>query len=601
MGDELPPVVTAVPEAEPQLRGMALSGPIVWNLVAGLLPALAIGPLLFGQAMHLWADPKTQLGVLVWLFVAVVVSATCRSWQLTQNHWRIAIAIAANLVASVCFAVGVMQWQFEFVQAAAAIFLVAWGLVRCGQQAWYEVFGWGCLLAITIPVPGLYTDLDRWLTETAGQMSSQALDSRQIPNLLEDSVLYVKQGQVAISSVLSHRVSLYAVICCTAIGCWFRSASMLHCLLLFMVLPLWVMAGRFGAMLATTYGLTHYQDNWAMGQAHYWIAGGAILGIMLLLICSDRVVAAMLRPVPMTDPETLPIFAAANELMIWPKEETFVLELPQDPDEQAELQSLQVQSGSKVVNELDLRWGTRWHATAALTISGLLLVSGLVASLVAISVSGLVPPKTVHPNLDLQPFAAVVDDRLFPQRLDSFELLHVAWPERDVAMSDSESTKGRLAVQVDYRWSGLMVQVHLKAPQLEWQPPEIKSRIAKAPIIQLHRDADAQSAWPWYWCQYVNDLGGHNYLWQCGLQDDLKPCPVRQTDDSAGLPLISRLTADNQLGNSGRLIYEIFVFCESGERLTAQQIDDLQIFFATIRKSIQSRLVSGMLQNAAVN
>ncbi len=114
-----------------------------WDVLAGLFPFLACLPFLIGQAILMWRDPQTMVGLAVWLFVAVVVALRGRGMVSTHKA-RMGLATTLTLFASYLLVTGVLYWSPGRVTLQLAVFWRGWGCVRFDKCRWHEPVAWGC-------------------------------------------------------------------------------------------------------------------------------------------------------------------------------------------------------------------------------------------------------------------------------------------------------------------------------------------------------------------------------------------------------------------------------------------------------------------------
>jgi hypothetical protein len=538
----------------------------------------------------LWAAPETKLGIFVWLFVIVVVALRARG-GITRHLVRINAALLVFMVGCSFFAWGLLNWSLNWVHFSGCLFLVAWSLGRCSQRHWHEVVAWGCMLALTIPLPFVYRDLDGWISSVAAQFASATLDSFGVPHFLDNLQLTLQAGKFTTSTATSPQLGLYAIICSTAVWCWLWGRSLSATLVMILSASISLLMMRYVAVLTVSYGLLHYNSDWtARGQVHYIISAGSFVVCMLLAILFDRLVEALFRPIPVGNPEYMTVFATANAIMSWPKSLA-----PNDAGNQEEFEELR--AFKRQLEQWRLSWYVMdWNRKRLfkLAVFGCSAICGLgiIPVVLVVARNGLIQRPLASPVLQLEDIGKVVTAELLPAEAGGFRLAKFEIFGQS-SQNDMPIKLGPLSAQWTYLWEGYSVTVDLQAPTITWQAPlkSDNSNAIKTSVALVK--GSAKDGWAWLDCRLTNALGGDAYLMQCCLADDLTAAKYEQQVVTTDWPVISKLS-----GKSAPLdvMYDIQVFCESGNPLSIERLKELQAFFEMTRRTLQSKLPADQLQ-----
>lgn len=562
-----------------------------WDILVGLIPAIACLPLMIGQAITLWRTPETRVGLVVWLFLGIVVAWRARG-KVTRHSGRIWSAVVLCLSATACLFWGTLYWSYSWTQLAFALFLVAWGLGRANQRRWYEIVEWGILLIVTIPNPLIFKTLDTWLTLVAAKSASLTLDAFGITHYLDSLQISIRTMQFSATSATSVKLGLYAVMCCTVIWCWFRSRSLAHTLLLLLGAAVSLVATRYLAILGVSYGSLHAQGDWiTAGSEHYIVSALAFLVVIVLIILTDQSIAALLAPVPTTSTDFITFVALANTAMMWPKKSEFIDDSIEDLDHVEEFQKYKQRLELKRLSWYSIDWHRNNSIMYPLYGMSVVIVLILFVALAAVIRGGLVSPATSP----LAVSADALDKSILGSTL-SAEL--GAFRQADFVLNltagASDSKVGTAIARWSYRWQDYLVFVQLIAPVSGWQVPreQVSQRLTNT--IHLRK---GKNDWQYYDCKQTNPLGGDSYLLQCGLSDSLIPLSESSQAENQGLPLLSKLSPSL---NDLKLAYDIRVACESGVELTSELHSELREFFEQVRSTFKSRLPVGLLEQSLV-
>jgi Transmembrane exosortase (Exosortase_EpsH) len=557
----------------------------MWDWCVGFLPGIAALPLMIGQVYNLWQSAETKLGLAVWLFVIVVVAIRARG-GVTRHSVRMSVAIILLLIGSGCLTWGLLNWALNWGHFSVCLLLVAWGLGRCSARSWHEVVSWGFLLAFTIPLVIVYRNLDGWITSQAGEFASNTLDILSIPHMLDQLQISLKHGQFNVGSATSAKLGLYVVVCCAAIWCWIWSRSLSVTLMILMSAVLALLLTRYLAVLVVSYGVQNYQSDWsASGKTHYFISAGSFLLCLLLTAMFERLILSLSRPIPSSNPDHFTLFATANAILQWPN-------LPQSKDmgdieEMEEFQTFRNQLEQWRLSWYSLDWNkkliSKFSVFACTAVCGLLTIPAWLGAIRG----GFVDQPTPTPALRLATIGQAIHRNLLPEAFGDFRLSNFAIAGHD---DKSPVEKSALFAQWDYAWDSFFVNVTLQAPLTTWKAPISLSDSKRSRNTVELKDA---ASWAWFDCRQTNSLGGDTYLLQTCLADDLATPNYDQNTLRMSLPLVERLTGKIE---SPIYLYEIQVFCETGNPLPLDRLTELQKFFAEIRQQLQRNLPASQIQ-----
>lgn len=331
------------------------SNRLFWDIYLGLMPILAVGPLMFVQAERLWHHPSAQLVPMLWVLTALLIFFRCRG-TVTKHRARILVSITANALALSILTYAIATWSSNWAHISTAIFLAAWGLGRCSVRSWPEPVAWGLALAVTIPIPLVSISLDDWLTNQAATFLSITLDNLGIYHQLEAGYFKFSIGQIAVTSAGSPKLGVHLLICLSALWCWLNQRSLIHSLLLMASVPACLAISRYCTLALNAYQLLNQPVHSLFPSTYLVISVTCFLLSVFLILSIDRLLVVMLNTIPVTEPELLPIYAAVNLLMIWPHEDPLPISAPTDPEELRLFEEMQAQIAAERQSWLTMNW-----------------------------------------------------------------------------------------------------------------------------------------------------------------------------------------------------------------------------------------------------
>ncbi len=561
-----------------------------WDVLAGIVPLLACLPFLIGQAVFMWREPQTMVGLAVWLLVAVIIMLKGRG-TISKHKARVGLAFCLLLFGSYLLISGILYWSVDRVTFAACSFLTGWGVVRFDKCRWHEAVTWGLLLLVSVPFPLIHKDLDSWISHSAAEWCSTVLDAHGVTHFLENGTLTLRSGSFTVGNATSAKLGLYAILCCVAAWAWLRSRSLSQSILLMLASLLGLWLTRFIAILLVCWGSLRFDSDWtAANWPHYSISFGAFGAVALLVLMMDKVIVAVLSTVPSMNPEHFTLFATINTMMTWPiKGKTE--ESDGDFDNPELIQFKQMMRD----------WENSWYSfdwSKSLAVRGVYLLVAiatgisLAPTLLATARSGIVHQVRPTPELALEDFQKLLVQTVLPTEIGQFRQAGFQFGPKPEESKQIPQT-GLLAARWIYAWRGNSVSVSLTAPSAEWNSP----LTAESSINRKSSAVMREAIWPWFDCRSTNALGGDSYLLQCCFSDSLRPIEDTAEPSMKTWPLFEKLSPHE---SNEVWLYDLRVACEPGFALPLDQKLELEQFFDTVRKDLSQKLRPNMIREAIV-
>lgn len=362
----------------------------------GVLPLLAVAPFMLNQANQLWHLPTTKLLPFVWILLAILIGIRCRG-PVTRHQVRIVVSVVLHALAVVSLGYSVATWSSNWAHLSTALFVAAWGLGRCSLRSWPEPAAWSLVILMTLPIPVLSTSLDSWLANQAATGLSMTLDNIGIYHQLESGSFTFSNGLIGVASSGSPSLGLQFLLCLAAVWGWIYQRSVIHTLVVMASVPACLLISRYCMLATNSYlFLNHIVTDFS--QANFFVLSlVSFLLTVLFFFSIDRLLVALLEPVPVTDPDLLPLYAAINHLIIWPHGDPLTMLTPTNPEERKLHEEMQSQIAAERQSWLTMNWRDRKWIRRILAISSLLLIAMCAISSVAMIMKAGLPSESPWP------------------------------------------------------------------------------------------------------------------------------------------------------------------------------------------------------------
>lgn len=567
----------------------------LWNSLALLLPLISAAPLLAGQAVALYENPATNLAPLFWLLIAIVIWWKAAGDE-SRDVGRVSMAIALLMMGVGVLGAAVMYWSFSLAQWSVVLFLIAWGLGRFHQTRWSQIAAWGIVLALTNSSVWPMPLLESWLSDSSASLASMTLDHYRVPHLLENGEVLLRDGRFAVMTIISPKLGFSLVVWATGLWCCFVSRSFLHSLILMCGVPFVVLLSRYFTILLIVYGFEHFREDWTKDMMHYSISIGALTACMLLILSLDQFLRAMLRPIPVTDPTALPIFAAANELIAWPTSEAQATDTAIDPDYDDGYDHAQNLILPETSKRATVNWRTHPFLKPAVMLAALMMIAFLGVSVSAVVSSGLFAIEADLPVMEFEELNKALNEEVLPRKIGNFERQSFTFSDQDASgLAVGPESGSGLSAQWTYQWNDIQVGVELTAPHLGWRAPLDGEQLKNSrTLVEFQESPLRKSGWSWFKCRHIGMFGEYSYHYECGLENDATPSALDSNKTTDSWPLLEKLNG-GQVNQAPHVNYLISLFCNSGVPLSEQQEIELSTFFDSVRHTIRSRLKPGLL------
>lgn len=270
---------------------------------ATVLVLLSYAPLMTLHFRRLWANEYYRYFPLVLLAFVLLVWQRCRQphetplpKKLSQRDW-IVLSLGWLLLAS-----GVLLWS-PWLSAVSMIVTVG-GLLRQHTSLVRRAIPPWLLLWLVIPLPFRWDSrLVFSMQSFASQAGSTLLDFLGYEHLLTGHVIEIPNQQFLVEEACSGVRSLFVLFALTAVFAVWRRRPLGHALLLLMAATFWALTINVIRVSSVVIFFQHRSVDISAGLSHQFLGGLLFAVALLALACTDVLLALLLEPIPMIDPD----------------------------------------------------------------------------------------------------------------------------------------------------------------------------------------------------------------------------------------------------------------------------------------------------------
>lgn len=549
---------------------------VAFDLLFGILPLLFLTPLLGMEFQSLW-----HRKAMSFFPVPILIVACFALWHLqsprSNQPQRVLLARGFFLIGVGVF--GAAVWKFSPLLAHCSFVLVfvGWAIERLGTVAWPRVIAWAALLATSMRLPGdLNTRLHEWLVHRSSATTGCILDGLSIPNLIRADTFSIRGLEFSLNECCTSVFSIHALASVVTLVLILSHRSLLVAILSLLSVPLWAIVQQVLLLLAIVL-LKHFGERDAsqgldlalLETASFVIVAGCCWATSWFL-------AKILLPVPAADSEFELEFLILNSVACWPQPDPFAGPKPPNPSSEN---------------------AARRSVTASQFAQRASLVG--VVCLVALGffsthqvVYGRIAEDSTLPPIDMKKVASTEWNKLFPETFERWRRLEATHQIQRIDGID------RAVITWQFGWQGQIIQLSLGMPFkshpslaaiYEAQGWRVVSEQAKQYTFSPQKpdggpamnESQPTSDAVHTWTELVisNELGGQALA--------LVGYAPLQKQASATEPPIPSLAGSE---------YQVILFCESGEALTAPQLAELYGGFQKANEYLRTEIEPRLLE-----
>ncbi len=569
---QLPLVPVSPPVAATVRTGRGGMKTVAWDWGTGILPALAMLPLLALQCVSVWQRPHMQYFPIVLLLVLLISFFKLPSAPCTDLA-RMRLAIGWFVASAGLFVVAVLVYSPWLAHLSAISIFFAWGLGRAQNVAWPRVAAIALLAACTLPWPrNLDYQLDAWLKSLVGSYVSGMMDAFAVPHLLTPISLQTERVTLSLSE-LTTQASVFALVACACLLALLRSRSFLQAVLLCLSTCVWyVVAGCLVVLIWSTW--------WPELESRYlqWLIFAVATACLLSF---DMFLSLALTPAPVTDPDLESAFVLANKMVSWPHADPF--ESLDGGDQQPQDVKPIDSPGPPTIVQWSSWPAARWLVGFGLA---LLLISGVPPMLLFLRGDLFSRPGSL-PLVSPEVMATIAGKPEFSELPPQFG----AWTLEQ--FNGVESPPGEPALLTwSFRWRGQFVNAQLSFPHAGWSGTVDAGADLGRQLQAATTTSRGNVAWNLSAAQFVNSLGGSSYVMQTALDDSLQPVDPNGSQrlnrlDESRLPIVRQLSP---MREPIKPTYRIMASCETGGSLTEPEFSELKNSFEAFCNALRLAL-----------
>jgi len=548
-----------------------------WDLFTGLLPGLALAPMLLFEASALWSKPHMRFFPLTIVAIVAIVVLNWRNAEATTAPARRWTAISAFILASGCFLYSVLAFSPWLAHLAAVLCFFGWSLGRWGNTHWGSVAGWASLLATTLPLPfGWDEAVLAWLQGVATWATTCSLDALQIACLRNGNLLEIKGLTIAADEICDIWGGLYAMLSLAAILMAFQHRGLLVSLKVLSLVPFWVLLANYFRMLAVAIAHENYGIDAAFGRDFLLLAVGTTIMTVFLIWLSSMFFRQWFSPIPVADAEFGPIFSTINKAFYWPLPDPLEEIPPEDEDDLKIFKKRQEKKAEAEANRPKFHWLNNPISTWLVRGVAIVFVAGGGMGLAAFS-GGQQQLNFGRPQYSIAQVENIASEDAMPASLAESDANapNTTWQRSDFS-TIRRSPRSSLG-EYGLRWSYINAQqtltVGVDFPFVGWHDPVVQ--LERRGWKVLKSQIEVENDWPYGEAELENELGGLAYLFYANYSVDGSPF-----DRAPGLAADSFQPESS----AGEITQTAQLFVEAGEELSEADLKIHRDQFLSLRQ-----------------
>ncbi len=558
--------VKSVNENRPKAKSL-----LGFDILFCIVPLLLLSPLLGPEFQYLWRRREMNFFPIPILIVAGFAIWHLRSPR-SDQPLRVLLARGLFWVAVGVFGAAVWRSSPFLSHVSFVVLFLGWAIERLGSVAWPRIVGWAALLTTSIRLPGeLPSRLQDWLVEQSTAMLGFILDGLSIPHLILADTFKMRGLGFSLSECCSSVYSIYALTSAVILIQLLTHRSLLVAIVSFVTVPFWAIVQQVLLLLAIVLLKQFGGRDASLGLDRALIELGVFIVVLSCCWATTWFLAKISLPVPAADSQFEPEFLLLNSIACWPQPDPFAEGGPQpQPSETLQQRSMTI---SHLVQRVS------WMGAVGVIVLGVFSMHQVVY--------GKVAEPTGLPPIRAQQLASTKWKEFFPEVFDQWRRMDATHEVRRVDGGDQAIINWR------FGWQGQIVQLSVTlsfnghprlAQQYEAQGWKVLQEQAKqfVPVgSKSDKSTPGENPQPaqdaietWTELSIANELGGQAYALVAYHALQKQSSTASQQIDSVKCPME----------------YQVILFCESGEALTALQLSELYSGFQKANEHLRTEV-----------
>lgn len=565
---------------------------LLWDVLVGLLPLIAMLPMLLFEVASLWSREHMRFFPLTIVALLILVGLNVREpgGKITlQRRWT---AISLFILATLVYLYSVWTFSPWLSHFALVVCFCAWALGRLGNEHWTRPVALTGILATTLPLPfGWDAGFLIWLQGTGAWCATCALDALSIPCLLNGSLIESRGLSIVADEICGGIGNVYSFASFAAVLLTVLHRGMIVAIKVILLVPFWALLSNFIRLFAILAIFEYWPSyNLSDGRDYTILILCTNILSLLLIWASSNFFRSLFEPIPVADAEFGPVFSGLNKLFLWPQADPFEDVEPEDPDERKFYLKRQAEKEALHEQRSDFDWLSDKPAKLTVAVSAFTVVVCAFLPIRTLASQGLSNLNFGTPSISLEEIESLSSEDQLPATLEG------GWNRIgfDITQRNPRSRLG----QYSLKWRYSSAQLHLNAaidlPFLGWHDP-IAERIRlgwSSEDAKISVDND----WPWGEAELENELGGKAYIFyslftpssqpfknvpsHAGDRVNIASADMKDQDTSADTS--PSATAENLTDTT--ITYSFEVFVETGVELSNTKRSVLRDIFLSLRE-----------------
>lgn len=571
-----------------------------WDIWGLIVPLIAMSPLLLIEGQKLMNRPERQffpilIAIALYFPIRYLMSPEGQNDQIvTRGRLRWTIAVFAISLAA--FLVGAWIFSPWLAHVAALGVFFAWALGRCTSLPWSTPAAWTGLLLVTLPLPfGRDEKLVGWLQGVSSSACSSALDALMVPHMRTANIIEIRGIQLFVEEACSGIGSLYALLAAAALLLLINRRSFLCSMLVLLSVPVWAMMGNFLRLLTIALAQQYFQRDLSHGLDHELLGVGTFALAALGLWMTEWLLAGFMQPFPPGSPEFNFAFQTLNAVLCWPERDPLsLIEDVEDESAQEREYRLSHEQALKEAAEARVVRVDLWQQKPVRMLTQIGSVAMLaLGALLAIVVTRDVSASSLTFGLtefSKEQLAKLPQKDSLPAVLDDWKLFDHVIQTRSTA-----STQGAHSLIWEYRKQEQRFLISLDFPFRGAHPLEVCYGGSGWNISSNQAINDpGDLRWGWRELSMENQFGSRGFVCYSTMTEACEP--LEEAESSVNMNLSGRVYAILGTGEAKAspvfqpVCYQIQILCESGRKLTDEDLNDLRKQFKVLRQLLREKV-----------
>ncbi|MCA9127459.1 MAG: exosortase U [Planctomycetales bacterium] len=552
-----------------------------WDFLTGIVPILAMAPMLLIQAAKLGSQPHMRFFPITVVLLVGWIALVGRGAQGTTRKERRWAAVVSVVIGALLYLYSVVIFSPWLAHFALVVSFAGWALGKFGDKHWATTLAWSAVLLTTLPLPwGWDVGFMHWLQGLAAWCTTRALDALSIPCLQNGGLIETRSLTVITDEICGGVDSLYAFFSLATLMLLCQHRSLLVALKVLFLVPVWVHFHYFLRLFSVLIVQEYWQMNLSTGRDFLLLAIATSLFVLLMTWLSSGFFKKLFEPIPVADAEFGPVFSLFNKAGLWPQPDPFEEVEPDDPDDKRNYLKRKKELEAKQAAIPRFEWETNALNVWLVRVAAVMVAVCAVVPIRSLASQGLGSLRFGVPTVTDAEVEQLANKEALPQTLPG------GWVQTNFEATRrlKRSRLGQISLQWGYSKGTRQLMATLDMAFLGWHDP-----VEDRKLLGWREESTRVSVddnWPWCEAELENELGGKAYLLYSLFTPDSQAYSNLPAYLRAGLGPNSLASIQDSLSDTA-VTYQFQILVESGTELNDAEQKELRDGFLSLREIVK--------------